>query len=65
MITSAIRVWRGHTVSGDRWVALKAEYALRCAPRLDRERVMRDAVVRAQAAEAALLPAEDSHLPHN
>jgi len=65
MTITDTRVWHGHTVSGDRWLVLKAEYALRCGPRLERERLVRDSVLRLQAVEAALLPAADSHLPHN
>ncbi|WP_411699942.1 hypothetical protein [Conyzicola sp.] len=65
MITPATHLWHSHTVSGDRWLVLKAEYSRRCAPRLGRELVARNAVLRAQAAEAAEMPAADSHLPHN
>jgi hypothetical protein len=30
------RVWHSHTVTGDRWLVLKAEYARRCAEKLAR-----------------------------
>jgi len=63
--TSSTQVWHSHTVSGDRWLVLKAEYCRRCAPRLGREHEASEARLSAQAAEQLLLPAADSHLPHN
>ena len=55
----------GHRVTGDRWLVLKAEYCRRCAPRLSREHNASELRLLAQRAEARLLPAPDSHLPHN
>jgi len=63
--TTVVHVWHSHTVSGDRWLVLKAEYARRCAPRLGREHEASEARVLAQAAHDELMPPLDPHLPHN
>jgi len=64
MPTTVSHAWHSHTVSGDRWLVLKAEYSRRCAPRLGREHEASDVRLAAQAAEEQL-PALDSRLPHN
>ena len=63
-MTAVTHAWHSHTVSGDRSLVLKAEYARRCAPRLDLEHEESVARVLAQA-EADPGPALDSRLPHN
>jgi hypothetical protein len=64
MPTTLTHVWHSHTVTGDRWLVLKAEYARRCAPRLGREHDANEIRLAAQAAEEQM-PALDSRLPHD
>jgi len=64
MVPTATHAWHCHTVSGDRWLILKAEYSHRCGERLGREHEASETRLAVQAAEAALLPMADSHLPH-
>ena len=43
----------GHTVTGDRWVALKADYARRCSSQLATAAAHRAETLRAQAESVA------------
>jgi hypothetical protein len=63
--TTLTHSWHSHTVSGDRWLVLKAEYSRRCAPRLHREHDASEIRLAAQHAAEEQVPALDSHLPHN